>query len=127
MTTGHQLGTLILATQQCLLLLVITVQILGALEEDMRESTVTLDPDNDLTLRTLTRVTLANGAGMMTPSWSLIPALSLTLPAVDSSRDTVHRSPHLVTLSLTHVITTRQTPTTLPATRGWLGAVTWPG
>jgi len=66
------------------------------------------------------------GAGVRAPRGPLHLTLSLALLTVDASHDQVRGVPHLVAVPSTGVVTTGESPPTLPATGCWLGQVAGP-
>ena len=77
--TLHQFGTLILAAKQRVLILLGAGQILSTLDENVGQAAVTLHLDIDNTLRTLSRVTSAYGAGVRAALGPGLRAFQFTL------------------------------------------------
>jgi len=124
-STGHQLGALVLAAHHVLLLLLGGCQELSTFPEQIGEATVTLHLD--ISCAGLAgRGVAGKGAGVGTPRGSGDLTLSLTLLTVDASHDQVRGMPHLVAVPGTSVITTGQGPPTLPPTGCWLSHVAGP-
>lgn len=100
---------------------------MATLDEDVCQAAVTLGLDVDHTLRTLARVTFADGARMRTALRPWLQTFQLTLLTIGSSLDAILGPPDPVTVSGACAVLTRQLAPASSAAGGRLGRVTGPG
>jgi len=100
---------------------------LSTLDEDVCQAAVTLGLDVDDTLRTLARMTLADGARMRTALRPWLQTFQLTFLTIGSSLDFILGPPDPVAVSGACAVLTRQLSSAFSAAGGRLGRVTGPG